>query len=73
MRMEDRAEYVDMVAQAVIDRIEERDRVAGLVERIAQRVMELQKAQAEAEQESDGAQDANEAEETHDAGERNHS
>jgi len=47
-----------MVAQAVIDRIEERDRVATLVELVAKRVMELQKAQAEAEQEADGAQDA---------------
>ena len=58
MRIEDRPEYVDMVAQAVIDKIEERDRITVLVERIAQRVMELQKAQAEAEQEADGAQDA---------------
>ena len=58
MRMEDREDYVDMVAQAVIDKIEERDRIASLVERIAQRVMELQKVQAEAEQEAGGAQDA---------------
>lgn len=58
MRIEDRPEYVDMVAQAVIDKIEERDRIASLVERIAQRVIELQKVQAEAEQEADGAQDA---------------
>jgi len=58
MRTEDREDYVDMVAQAVIDRIEERDRVATLVELVAKRVMELQKAQAEAEQEADGAQDA---------------
>ena len=67
MRMEDREEYVDMVAQAVIDRIEERDRLAGLVDLVVRRVMELQKAQAEAEQ------DSKQAEETHDAGERNHS
>ncbi len=71
MRMEDREEYVDMVAQAVIDRIEERDRVVSLVEQVAQRVIELQKAQAEAAQDADGAQDP--AEETQDAGERNHS
>ena len=58
MRIEDRTDYVDMVAQAVIDRIEERDRVATLVELVAKRVMELQKAQAEAEQEADRAQDA---------------
>ncbi len=41
MRMEDREEYVDMVAQAVIDRIEERDRLALLVDQVARRVMEL--------------------------------
>ena len=71
MRIEDREEYVDLVAQAVIDRIEERDRLAGLVDLVVRRVMELQKAQAEAEQDLDTA------EETHDAGEpieeRNHS
>lgn len=71
MALEDREDYVDLVAQAVIDRIEERDRVASLVELVVQRVMELQKAQAEAAQASDGAQD--QAEEVHDAGERNHS
>ena len=63
MRIEDREDYVDMVAQAVIDRIEERDRVATLVDLVAKRVMELQKAQADAEQ----------GEETYDAGECNHS
>jgi len=57
MRIEDREEYVDMVAQAVIDRIEERDRLAGLVDLVVRRVMELQKAQVEAEQDTDGAQD----------------
>ena len=66
-----------MVAQAVIDRIEERDRVATLVDLVARRVMELQKAQAEAAHEADGAQDLDRAEETHDTGEevgeRNHS
>ena len=73
MRIEDREDYVDMVAQAVIDRIEERDRVAMLVDLVAKRVMELQKAQAEAEQEADKAQGPSEAEETHNAEERNHS
>ena len=72
MRIEDREDYVDMVAQAVIDRIEERDRIASLVDQVARRVMELQKAQAEASHDSDGAQDPDRAEETHDAGERNH-
>ena len=56
-----------MVAQAVIDRIEERDRVATLVDLVAKRVMELQKAQADADHEADGAQDPSEAEEKHDA------
>jgi hypothetical protein len=72
MRMEDREEYVDMVAQAVIDRIEERDRLAGLVEMVARRVIELQQAQAKAEQDSDRAQDLEQAKETQNAGERNH-
>ncbi len=45
MRIEDREEYVDLVAQAVIDRIEERDRIAGLVNLVVARVLELQKEQ----------------------------
>jgi len=73
MRIEDRAEYVDMVAQAVIDRIEERDRLASLVDQVARRVMELQKAQADAAQDPDGVQASDQAKETQDAGERNHS
>ena len=73
MRIEDREEYVDMVAQAVIDRIEERDRVASLVEMVAQRVMELQRVQADAAHDLDQAQNPDPAEETQDAGERNHS
>ncbi len=59
MRIEDREEYVDMVAQAVIDRIEERDRLASLVDQVARRVMELQKAQADTAQDPDRAQDPN--------------
>lgn len=43
MRIEDRDDFVDMVAQAVIDRIEERSRVSGLVEMVVQRVIEIQK------------------------------
>ena len=46
MRIEDREEYVDMVAQAVIDRIEERDRLASLVDLVVRRVVELQEKQA---------------------------
>ena len=49
MRMEDRAEFVDMVAQAVIDRIEERDRIHGMVETVVARVIALQKEAAEME------------------------
>ncbi len=47
MRIEDREEFVDLVAQAVIDRIEERDRIAGLVNLVVARVLELQKEQAQ--------------------------
>ncbi len=75
MRIEDREEYIDLVAQAVIDRIEERDRLSGLVNLVVQRVVELQQQQAQAEQDqaalthdSDG-QDPNPHEERHDAGE----
>jgi hypothetical protein len=46
MRIEDREDYVDMVAQAVIDRIEERDRIANLVDMVVNRVIELQEQQA---------------------------
>lgn len=35
--------FIDQVAQAVIDRIEERDRIAYLVEMVVQRVIPLQK------------------------------
>lgn len=46
MRIEDRDDFVDAVAQAVIDRIEERDRIAGMVEMVVRRVIELQKQEA---------------------------
>ena len=68
MRNKDRADYVDMVAQAVIDKIEERDRLAMLVEQVAHRVVELQKARADAAHDSVGAQDPDRAEEARDAG-----
>ena len=48
MLIENREEFVDMVAQAVIDRIEEKDRLAGMVDLVVRRVMELQKQQAQA-------------------------
>ncbi len=63
MRIEDREEFVDMVAQAVMDRIEEKDRLAGMVDLVVRRVMELQQQQAEAQVE------ATQKQETHNAGE----
>ena len=48
MRIEDRDEYVDLVAQAVIDKIEERDRIEGMVNLVVARVLALQKEQAQA-------------------------
>ncbi|MBC8138317.1 MAG: hypothetical protein H8F28_20760 [Fibrella sp.] len=47
MRIEDRDDFVDVVAQAVIDKIEERDRITGLVEMVVSRVLAMQKAEAE--------------------------
>ncbi len=48
MRLENSEDFVDAVAQAVIDRIEEHSRVAVLVETVTQRVLELQKREREA-------------------------
>lgn len=48
MNIEDREDFVDAVAQAVIDRIEERDRIAGMVEMVVRRVIELQKQETAA-------------------------
>ncbi len=48
MRIEDRDEFVDLVAHAVIDKIEERDRIEGLVGLVVARVLALQKDQARA-------------------------
>lgn len=47
-KLEDRDEFVDLVAQAVIDKIEERDRIEGLVGLVVARVLGLQKEQAQA-------------------------
>ena len=44
---EERNAYVDMVAQAVIDKIEERDRINGLADLVYARVLALQQKQAE--------------------------
>ena len=47
MRIEDREDFVDMVAQAVIDRIEESSKVTSLVDAVVKRVFELQKQEAD--------------------------
>lgn len=44
---EERNAYVDMAAQAVVDKIEERDRINGLADLVFARVLALQKQQAE--------------------------
>jgi hypothetical protein len=46
MAIEDRDDFVDVVAQAVIDRIEERHRTSSLVEQVVARVIEIQKKEA---------------------------
>ena len=46
MAIEDRDDFVDVVAQAVIDRIEEKHRVSSLVEQVVARVIEIQKKEA---------------------------
>lgn len=48
MRIEDREEFIDLVAQSVIDRIEERDRLAGMVNLVVARVQALQQEKAKA-------------------------
>ena len=48
MRIDNRDDYIDLVAQAVIDRIEEKDRVSSLVDAVVRRVIELQKEASEA-------------------------
>lgn len=48
MRIEDREEFVDQVAQAVIDKIEERDRIESMVNLVVARVLALQTEQKEA-------------------------
>ncbi|MDX1935241.1 MAG: helix-turn-helix transcriptional regulator [Capsulimonadales bacterium] len=56
MRREDQEDFVDLVAQAVIDRIEERDRIEGLVNLVVARVFEMQR-QASAMQNDGGSPD----------------
>jgi len=50
MRIEDRDDFIDLVAQAVIDKIEERDRITGLVNLVVKKVLELHKEQAQIDQ-----------------------
>ena len=64
MAIEDRDDFVDVVAQAVIDRIEERHRVNGLVEQVVARVIEIQKKEAALRAEAEVAQ-SEKTEETH--------
>jgi ethanolamine utilization protein EutQ (cupin superfamily) len=56
MAIEDRDDFVDVVAQAVIDRIEERHRVSSLVEQVVARVIEIQKKEAALKAEAEAAQ-----------------
>ena len=52
MRIDERADMIDLIAQAVIDRIEERDRIAGMVNLVVKRVIEIQEEEAAAKQEA---------------------
>jgi hypothetical protein len=45
MSIENRDDYVDIIAQAVIDKIEERERITSLVNLVVQKVLELQTEQ----------------------------
>lgn len=47
MNTDERNELVDMVAQAVIDKIERRDQINSLANLVVARVMELQKEEAD--------------------------
>ena len=48
MRIEDRDDFVDLVAQAVIDKIEEHERVESLVSLVVARVLAMQREEASA-------------------------
>lgn len=65
MNNQERNELVDMVAQAVIDKIEERQRVNDLANMVVARVMQLQHEEKsleseEGNQESDGGDSSTE-------------
>lgn len=46
MDAQERPEFIDLVAQAVIDKIQERDQVNRIVDLVVQRVLELQSEEA---------------------------
>lgn len=48
MRIEDREDFVDLVAQAVIDKMEEHERVESLVSLVVARVLAMQREEADA-------------------------
>ena len=47
MNLEERHDFVDLVAQAVVDKMEERDRISGMVNMVVARVIEMQRAEAD--------------------------
>ena len=57
-RIEDREDFVDVLAQAVIDKMDETRRMSFLVEQVAARVIALQKAEALAQAERAAAEQA---------------
>ena len=63
MRIEERDDFVDVLAQAVIDKITEQDRITGMVNMVVARVLELQKQESElnaAKQTADGTTESHE-------------
>lgn len=61
MNLQERGEFVDLVAQAVVDKIEERERVNGMVSMVVARVIALQQEEAalKAETKQDAKENAN--------------
>ena len=47
MKLEEREDFVDVVAQAVIDKLEERNRTTMLVEMVVARILEMQERDAD--------------------------
>ena len=48
MNIQERPEFIDLVAQAVIDKIQEREQVNQIVQLVVERVIELQAEEANA-------------------------